>query len=148
MSCREFEYRFTVRLDDTDAAGVLYFGRLFRHAHGAYEAMLQEIGWGLERILLERRFLLPLVHCEADFHRPLRLGEPVVVRLGLTRLGEHSFHLRYRFTDPQGGLSATLSSVHTCSAADFSGKRPLPAELRAALRGRLCGGEEGDAEGP
>jgi 1,4-dihydroxy-2-naphthoyl-CoA hydrolase len=145
MPCQDFEYRFTVRLDDTDAAGILYFGHLFRHAHAAYEALLEEAGWGLGRILLERRFLLPLVHCEADFLRPLRLGERVLVRLCLSRLGRHGFHLRYRFDDPQGRLCAALASVHVCTGADLGGKQALPEGLRAALRGYGCG-EDADPD--
>jgi len=43
MPSRYYEYRLTIRLDDTDAAGVLYFARLFRHAHLAYEALLDKM---------------------------------------------------------------------------------------------------------
>jgi len=41
MIPRPFEYRFTVQLHDTDAAGRLFFAHLFRHAHDAYEALMR-----------------------------------------------------------------------------------------------------------
>ena len=47
MSPKPFEYRFSIRLHDTDAAGVLFFAHLLRHAHDAYEAFMEQAGFGL-----------------------------------------------------------------------------------------------------
>ena len=44
MTTPAFFYRFTVRLHDIDAAGVMFFGHLFRHAHDAYESVMANLG--------------------------------------------------------------------------------------------------------
>ncbi|MFP4063447.1 MAG: acyl-CoA thioesterase, partial [Halochromatium sp.] len=81
MTAANIEHRFRVALHDTDAAGVLFFAHLFRHAHDAYEAMMARIGWPLDGLIRERQLGLPLVHAEADYRRPMRHGDQVAVRV-------------------------------------------------------------------
>ena len=40
-----YNYHFTTSLHDIDAAGVLFFAHLYRHAHDAYEAFMSDIGF-------------------------------------------------------------------------------------------------------
>jgi hypothetical protein len=49
-----FRYDFRVALHDIDAAGIMFYGHLFRHAHDAYEAFMGAIGFPLERIIAAR----------------------------------------------------------------------------------------------
>ena len=128
-----FDHPFQVRLHDTDAAGVLFFAHLLRHAHDAYEAWMEQAGQALPAWLAGGGPHLPLVHAEADYLAPLRHGDRVSVRLTLERLGETSFTLAYTFTTADGRPAARARTVHAAAAA--GAKRPLPEGLRAALRG-------------
>ncbi|HHH39775.1 MAG TPA: acyl-CoA thioesterase, partial [Sedimenticola sp.] len=67
-------YRFAASLQEIDAAGAMYFGHLLNRAHLAYEALMTCIGFSLEEILSQHGYRLPLVHCEADFLRPVQHG--------------------------------------------------------------------------
>lgn len=137
---RPFEHRFQVALHDTDAAGVLFFAHLFRHAHDAYEAWMAALGHPLERIIRERAIALPLVHAEADYRQPLRHGNQVRVTLGVAALGEKRFEVRYRFERSPDDLAATARTVHACIDASDGRSRLLPADLRAALSDHLLPG--------
>ena len=128
-----FEYRFTVRLHDTDAAGVMFFANLFRHAHDAYEALMDDLGFALPEVLEEREYLLPLVHVEADYHSPLHYGEEIRALVSVVRVGTRSFSLSYRFCDRDGEIRAQAATVHAaCNAHDAKGM-DLPAALRDTL---------------
>ncbi len=98
----------TVRFGDTDAAGVMHFHQLLRWCHEAYEESLEAFGVapacvfpmaaadrpaGLEAPAVA----LPIVHCSADFRRPLVCGDPLVIELEPVRLDPGSFEVRYRF---------------------------------------------------
>ena len=129
-----YRYSFRVALHDIDAAGVLFYGHLFRHAHDAYEAFMASIGFPLVEIIRAGDPLLPLVHAEADYLLPLRHGEAIQVELGVVRLGDAAFTLGYRFRDDQGQLRAWARTVHVRLSPDRVASAPLPPALVAALQ--------------
>lgn len=112
MDPTAFSYAFSVRLHDTDAAGRLFFGHLFRHAHDAYEAFMEQAGLPLARLIEEGEILLPLVHAEADYHRPLCQGDRVEVRVTVQEIRTRSFEVGYRFQTDGDVLAATAQTVH------------------------------------
>ena len=126
-----FEYPFTLRLHDTDAAGVIYFARLLDRAHEAYEAFLESAGLPLNNWLGQGP-QLPLVHAEADFLAPIRLGRQVRVKLWATEVGRTSFTLDYAFTGEGGEKLARARTVHV--AMQQGECVTLPDGLRAVLQ--------------
>ena len=71
-----------VRFGDTDAAGVIHFHQLMRWCHEAWEESLNI--YGIKAIdifpsIIDNKSTLstalPIVHCEADFYSPIRIGE-------------------------------------------------------------------------
>jgi 1,4-dihydroxy-2-naphthoyl-CoA hydrolase len=139
MPSRESEYRFRVRLHDIDAAGVMFYGHLFRYAHDAYEWLMGALGFPLEG-LIHDGCRLPLVHAEADYLLPLRHGEAIGVQLEMATLGESSFTLVYGFLDEAGILRARVRTVHVHLAPDGQRAAPLPEALRAVLAARQHAG--------
>jgi 1,4-dihydroxy-2-naphthoyl-CoA hydrolase len=136
MADDAFEYVFTVPLHDIDAAGIMFFGHLFRHAHDAYEAFMTAIGFPLDGIIREGRWRLPLVHAEADYRIPLRHGDATGVEVRPAKVGNSSFTLDYRFATCEKGICATARTVHVHSRPDGLATAPLPLELREALVAR------------
>ena len=128
-----YQKEFSIRLRDTDAAGVIYFARLLQHAHDAYEAFMDQAGLPLSASLTQGP-LLPLVHAEVDFMLPLRLGDRVRVAVTAVRVGRSSFTLEYGFNNPAGVLLARARTVHVAIA---NGKSvALPGVLRQTLKGQ------------
>ena len=128
-----FEHSLTVPFQDIDAAGVVFYAHLFRYAHEAYEHFMQQIGCSLQALLAEDSYLLPLVHAEADYRRPLRHADKLHIELRLKRLGQTSFTVGYRVLGEDQTEHASLETVHV--ALDRKTKRPvaLPDSLRKAL---------------
>lgn len=134
----EHAHRFTVALHDTDAAGVLFFAHLFRHAHDAYEGLLAARGWPLPALVAAGALALPLVHAGADYRRPLRHGDLVDCRVRVTAVGSGSFTLDYRFLTADGSVAATARTVHAALDCRSGRGCALPAGLVAALGGDGC----------
>ncbi len=127
-----FTYPTRVRLHDTDAAGVLYFAHQFRLAHEAYEAFMEQSGFGLGAMLQKGALALPIVHAAADFRAPLRVGDDLAISLRAPRVGKSSFTLVCRFA--RGGRTAGhVTTVHAALDRRTGRKRALPARLRKAL---------------
>jgi 1,4-dihydroxy-2-naphthoyl-CoA hydrolase len=89
-----------VHLRDTDATGVLYFSEQFRMALEAFESFLRAKGDPLHE-LLQSPLIFPIVHAEADYLAPLKVGDPLEITLHEGKVGTTSLTLHYRFFDPQ-----------------------------------------------
>ena len=137
MADQAYAYQFRVSLHDTDAAGVLFFAHLFRHAHDAYEAWMGELGFALDEMIRDGGLALPLVHAEADFKRPLRHGDLIRVEVRVDELRASSFGVGYRFLTDDGILAAIARTVHVAIRPGDSASRVLPDDLAATLRSRL-----------
>jgi 1,4-dihydroxy-2-naphthoyl-CoA hydrolase len=66
-----YKIETTVKLYDTDAAGIMFFGNYLRVAHDAYQAYLESCGFSFAEALNEGKLLIPIVHAEADYIQAL-----------------------------------------------------------------------------
>ncbi len=95
-----------VRFGDTDAAGVMHFLQLFRWCHEAWEESLEIYGLEASSIFPQTNFQkddakdligLPIVHCHADFLRPLHNGDYVDIELRPEKLERGRFQIEFNF---------------------------------------------------
>ena len=124
-----------VRFQDVDAAGVLFFGRIYDYCHQAYEEFWGSQGIDRTWVFSGADFLIPIVHSEADYKAVLRHGERVDVTVDVTHVGRASFHLGYRVAGPGPGddLRATVKTVHAFVARATMRPIAIPDELRVLL---------------
>ena len=88
----------TVRFSDTDAAGVVHFQAILGWCHQAWEESLERYGLDAETVFPGGRngppsIALPIVHCNADFRAPMRMGDDLTIRLQPRRLDLGSFEV-------------------------------------------------------
>jgi 1,4-dihydroxy-2-naphthoyl-CoA hydrolase len=133
-----FEYRFDLGMSSVDAAGVLYYPELFRHAHDAYEAFMAANAMALHEILAAGRRALPIVHAEADYRRPLTHGTAVTVELVVARLGESSFVVDYAFRGSDGVPCASVRTVHVLIDRASGTREALPEAWRSRLQDHVA----------
>jgi YbgC/YbaW family acyl-CoA thioester hydrolase len=124
-----FEYETGVKLQDTDAAGLVFFANHFKIAHAVYEAFMESIGCGLHLIIRESAYLLPIVHAEADYKAALSLGDALTISV-TADVGKTSFTLSYDFKDGQGEMAARVRTVHVAVDKETGEKITLPDEVR------------------
>jgi 1,4-dihydroxy-2-naphthoyl-CoA hydrolase len=128
-----FTIEFSVRLPDTDAAGILFFGNYFRLAHDAYEAFMESIGFSLSDMITRADYLILIAHSEADYNKLLQLGDKATVELEVENIGRTSFALSYSLKDAQNNIAATIKTVHVTVDKISGDKIPLPEKLREKL---------------
>ncbi|MCP4452435.1 MAG: acyl-CoA thioesterase [Planctomycetes bacterium] len=126
-----FQTKRIVRLHHTDGAGVIFFAQLFALAHECYEAFMDTV-LPLRTVLDQGQILMPITHAESNYHKPMRVGDRLIITLTLRSQTTHSFTLDYVFTRDNQQV-ATVNTRHVVVHADFTGKTPIPAELRQAL---------------
>ena len=129
-----FEYRFHLGMSSVDAAGVMFFAELLRHAHDAYEAFMRAEGYELGEVLADGQYLLPIRQAKADYLYPMGLGSDFVVHIGVSRIGGSSFNIVSRFVDVQERTCARAETLHVCVHRATGRSVTLPDALRNALQ--------------
>lgn len=128
------EERRVVGFQDVDAAGIVFYGRVFDYFHDAYVAFLRVAGAPLEQALRSGAWAAPLTHAEADYRKPLRFGDPITVTVVDVELAESEFTVRYRI-DAEEGVACEGRTVHVSVDPTTFRRRPIPDLLRRALKG-------------
>jgi 1,4-dihydroxy-2-naphthoyl-CoA hydrolase len=106
---------------------------VFELFHDAYAAMVEDLGVEYESHFGISAYATPIVHAEADYRRPIRPGEHLVVEVRVERVGESSFSLGFRIVDGEGVERATGHETHVTIDPSRFASIPLPDNLRAAL---------------
>ena len=123
-------------MHDTDAAGVIFFANQLKLTHDAYEIFLEEIGYSLQDILSTKDYLLLIAHCQADFKKPITVGDTLLISVKPGQIGTSSFTLDYELVNQRRQLVGTVQTVHVLVDKIQRESKPLPADLRKALRGK------------
>jgi len=126
-------YPITIRMHHSDAAGLAFFASLFTIAHECYETYLEpEVTF--PSIFGKMDLMIPIVHAEADYHKPLRVSDKITVTLRLGKISNSSFSLEYDFRTENGEHAATVKTSHVVRGKN--GERPvsLPDKLRHKLQ--------------
>ena len=126
-------HRVTVRLHHTDAAGVLFYGRLFELVQEAFEEALRAGGLPLADLLRDGGFRLPVVHAEADYAAPVRVGDSLDVRLSF-EAGDRSLRVNAEIADGTGRPVGAARVVHAAVDPVMGTALPLPDAVRALAR--------------
>ena len=125
------ELKRRVRWADADAAGRLYYPRIFDFAGEGEVELLQSRG--ISRQKLSQTYDLPRVHAECQFKKMLELGARFTIRVCVGKLGRTS--IRYDFKvflegepdEPAGEGKVTVVILRNGKPAE------IPHELRLAL---------------
>ena len=124
-------YRHRVRYLEVDQQGVVFNMWYLGYFDEAMSDFLDQGGLSYQE-LLESGHDFQLVHSEIDWTGSLRWGDDARVEVGLVGARTTSFTLSF---DVYAGDEhvAKGQTVYVTVATDGSGKRPIPANLRAAL---------------
>lgn len=119
-------------LRETDATGVLYFSEQLKLGLEAWEAFLFSKGFTLQEMIENKEFLTPIVHTEADFIAPLRVGDSVEIHLFIGKVGTSSFTLNTEIY-AKGKKGGTTSIVHVVASKETGKSISIPEEIRSLL---------------
>ncbi len=123
-----FEFKHTVKLADTDAAGVLFFANQFRIIHNAYETFLHLNGFSISRMLNQEKFRLPLVHAEADYMLPIQVSDELIIQVQVIKFTKSSFTLQYSIYN-KGVLCGIAKTSHVSIDVETGNKIELPESI-------------------
>lgn len=128
-----YEYKTRVKLFQTDAAGKLFFSNLFIIAHECYENYFHENQMKISDILAGRKFLIPIVHAEADYISPIYIDENLLVMMDAKKVGDSSFTLNFNIKKENGDLAAIVITVHVTSGFSSGKSILMPEDIKSII---------------
>jgi 1,4-dihydroxy-2-naphthoyl-CoA hydrolase len=123
-----FSYHRTVRFQDTDAAGVVYFANILSICHEAYEESLRTSSINLKDFFTHPQIAFPIVHTSVDFLRPIFCGDKLLVRLMPQKLGDEKFEIQYEIALSDVVVAKAITR-HVCISANTRNKQALPTNI-------------------
>ena len=131
-----FIYTRTVRFQDTDAAGVVYFANVLAMCHEAYEASLAASDINLKVFFSNPDRVIPIVHASVDFYRPMFPGDRLTIQLTPKQVAGDEFEITYQiFSESVAEKSvAKALTKHVCIDAVSRTRKQLSEELMQWLR--------------
>lgn len=106
-----FTAKRKINFYDCDAAGVLFFARIYELCHSAYEELiesfkLEEDYWSNEE------YIVPIIKSEAAYHKPLKYGETITIELKVAQLKSSSFELNYECKNDKSEVTNKIKTIH------------------------------------
>jgi 1,4-dihydroxy-2-naphthoyl-CoA hydrolase len=126
-----FIYQRTIRFQDTDAAGVVYFANTLTMCHEAYEESLIAAGIEVWKFFGASAIALPIVHAEADYRHPAFCGDRHEIVLTPLSTSHHGFEIRYEIYG-EGDHDRLISKAltrHVCINPVNRERQPLPQQV-------------------
>ncbi len=135
-----FRYPLTVKMADTDVAGIIYFASEFRFMHDAWEGMIEFENMSFREIFTaECPFLVVIVHAECDYISPITIGDKIEIEVMVERIGSSSFTLRYEtfLKEPRQKVGAG-KTIHVAIDKMTRKKTAIPAPFKAILQKHIA----------
>lgn len=120
---------------DCDPAGIIFYASLLKIAHSAYEKFLAQIIPN-RNFFFDEELVLPIIHCEADYYKPLKAFDEIDVSVIVMAVKDNSFELNYKF-EIDKKLYAEAKTVHVCVDKKKFEKTNLPNQLKSKLNEKL-----------
>lgn len=130
-----FAVDWVVRMQDIDAAGIVFFARLFEAFTDALTDWLDHNGMPLTEAGSAGETILPLRHASAEFLAPLVLGDRVKVEIVGARVEETEVLFGFRIRRPSDGrILAVGETLHVAVERAAFRRSPVPGRLSQAAR--------------
>lgn len=123
-----------VRFGDTDPYGVLYFAALLDYFKESVDECIRQMGDAPEKIYRNReeRFGFPVVRVEADYLRPVRYDEQVILECSVDSVGGKS--VTFAVTAHAGDEIASRGTLTFAAISDEWLPIPLPQRIANLIR--------------
>lgn len=132
-----FSHLRTIRFQDTDAAGVVYFANALSICHEAYEASLAAAGIDLKSFFRGESIAVPIVHAEISYFQPMFCGETYLIEVAPKLLSPDKFQIHYTVRGPVSAADMGEQTAHSLSSKSISEATTVHLCIDPATRKRM-----------
>lgn len=126
----EFFIERQIYYHDTDAGGVVYYGRYLEHLEEGRAGFLRSKGIDVVEYA-KNGVIFPIVHLEIDYKSPARYGDTVRIYSQVEKVGNASIRFAHEIRRGDTVLFAA-KVISACVDANLKPRR-IPEEIRSAV---------------
>jgi len=127
-----FSTRYKIAFCETDPGGILFFAEFLKIAHITYERFFESLNLK-KNYFLDNKYILPIVHTDADYISPVKFGDELLCQVSVGRIGKTSFELNYTLINKKK-RAAKITTKHVAVLKKEFKKRPIPKDLLIRLK--------------
>ncbi len=127
------EENVTVRFEDADPAGLVFYPRAVAMAHALIEELIARSPLGWAGWFASPSYAAPVRKVDAEFLRPMRAGETFRARAEVERIGSTSVTFVVELGNADAP-AARIRSVHVLIDKVTGRPVPVPGAVREALK--------------
>ncbi len=129
-----FVARTRVAFSDTDAQGIVYYGRYAPYFDLARIEYLRHLGLlGMRSDADGTRIEFVMRHFSIDYHAPATFDDALGVYMRVEAIGTTSMTIRFEVVDHSGQVLAQARQVMVCVRPDVRRPHPIPPALREPI---------------
>ncbi len=128
---KSIELKRKVRWVDADAAGRIYYARIFDYASECEWELLHSLG--INRKKLGNTYDFPRVHAECHFKKMMELGDAFTIRLWPAKLGRTSIRYSFEVVLDDSTNEVAATGAFTVVVLRDGKPTPIPPQIRAAF---------------
>ena len=122
-----------IRFGDCDSAGVIHFHNLLKWAHESWEESIDIYGIPYQDIFpdsfsIKNQIIFPIVHCEANFLSPIKIGDLLIIKILPKKINNHLFQVNTFFLKNETNV-AEGKIIHCSLDINSKMKVKLPDQL-------------------
>ena len=110
----------------------MFYGNIFYFCHSAYENLISSFNLDFDYWNNED-FFVPIIHSSADYLKPLKYEDDVVIEINVTQLKESSFELSYNCKNQKRELCANVKTVHVFINKETWKKKKMDDTIKKGL---------------
>ncbi|MGF7468069.1 acyl-CoA thioesterase [Alcaligenes nematophilus] len=135
MVSKLYEQEHRIRFSECDPAGIVFYPQYFVMFNDLMEAWIDSMTpEGFHNMIASKRVGMPSVHIEAEFKSISRMGDDVVMSLGVERIGNSSLKLLLRCIGKDGVLRMQVRQTVVTTSLETHLGIPIPDFLRNPMQ--------------
>ncbi len=135
MVSKLYEQEHRIRFSECDPAGIVFYPQYFVMFNDLMEAWIDSMTHeGFHNMIASKRVGMPSVHIEAEFKSISRMGDDVVMSLGVERIGNSSLKLLLRCIGKDGVLRMQVRQTVVTTSLETHLGIPIPDFLRNPMQ--------------
>lgn len=131
-----FKAKRKINFYDCDPAGILFYARIYELCHSVYEEMIQSFNLK-ENYWDNDDYVVPIIHSEATYHKPLIYNSFVEIELSVTSISSSAFKLSYTCKNENGNLCVEVKTTHVFVDKKNWKKKQIKDDVRAGLSNHI-----------
>lgn len=127
-----FTAKRKINFYDCDAAGILFYARIYELCHSVYEEMIQSFKLE-EDYWANEDYVVPIIHSHATYKKPLLYNSSIEIELSVINLSTSAFKLYYMCRNDDGELCVEVETTHVFVDKKTWKKKAIKEDVRAGF---------------